>query len=70
MSRPVPHRTAKAMGRPKGRAYLVTIGPESYEVVDHPGGGRKVFRLELVTVETGSAEYERVVDVVAKARAK
>jgi len=61
---------ARAFGRPGRGGYLVQLGPETYEVVDFRGGGRKVFRLELVYVEAGSPEHHEVVSVIEEARAQ
>jgi hypothetical protein len=53
-------RKARAMGRPRGRARLVHVQGETYEVLDLPGGGRKVFRLSLSYVEPRTPEWNLV----------
>lgn len=51
---------AKQLGRPRGRARIVLVYGETYEVLDLSDGGRKVFRLELEYIEPGSPEWHTV----------
>ena len=52
-------KKARAMGRPKGRARLVHVFGNTYEVLPL-GGGRKVFRLKLTYVDPDSPEFNLV----------
>jgi hypothetical protein len=71
MSRRSPSKRAAArLGRPKGRAYVLEAGGNVYEVLDLPGGGRKVFALELRYVDPASPEFELVTRTIEDERSK